>query len=101
LNLTNNWIAGPGQFWILGISWGSVALFYTVMALKLGKAIHSEPDGCLLAICNLVCVPVGGLVGLRFLRFPYNLLCSMFLALVLPSLLTGMWIRRTDPRKKR
>jgi hypothetical protein len=96
----SDWLAGPGQFWILGLSWSSVALFYVLMGWKLGKSIRSEPDGCLLMICNLLLVPVGGLAGLVFFRFPYDLLSSMFCCALLPSLLTLNWIRRTDPRKR-
>jgi hypothetical protein len=74
--------------------------FFLYISFKLGKAVHSESDGCLLAMSNLVLILVGGMAGLLIFHFPYNLMSSMFLALALPSGVTWMWVRRTLPPKR-
>jgi hypothetical protein len=100
LRLNPPYIAGPGQFWILGITAISYILFFGYISLRMGKAIHSETDGCLLCIINVVLVVIGGMAGLLVFRFPYNLMSSMFFALLLPGSLTLMWVKRTLPPRR-
>jgi hypothetical protein len=88
------WSAGSGAFWILGLSWGGCALFHTLTALRLGRSVNSPADGCLLAICNLFYVAIGGFLGFILLKFPYGLLTSLAGAILLPALITLAWIKR-------
>jgi hypothetical protein len=93
-------LAGAGQFWILGVTAIAYILFFGYISLKLGKVVHGETDGCLLCMINIALIIVGGMAGLVFFRFPYNLMSSMFFALLLPSALTVTWVRRTLPPKR-
>jgi hypothetical protein len=94
--VTPDWLAGPGTFWILGASGTGFAALYVWLALHLGKQARSESDGCLLAICNLVLVVVGGAVGYLLLRYPYQLLSAMGGSVILPGLMTLIWVWRLE-----
>ncbi len=93
-----DWLAGPGTFWILGLSGVGFGLAYILLALRLGKMAHSEGDGCLLAICNLALVIVGGAAGFMTFRFPTQLISSMVGAGLLPGIMTLVWVYRLEKR---
>jgi hypothetical protein len=96
--MSADWLAGPGTFWILGLSGIGFIIFYIVLAIRLGKAAHSEGDGCLLAFCNSILVVVGGAAGFLALHFPAQLMSAMAGSAFLPALMTLVWIRRLDRR---
>ena len=91
------WIGGEGTFWIIGVGGGVFALFYFVIAIKFGKAIQSETDGCLLGICNVLLTIVGGAAGFLVAHFPLRLFTSLALAGLLPGAMTLYWISRQKP----
>lgn len=89
-------MAGPGTFWILGASGVGFALLYSWLALRLGRVTRSESDGCLLAVCNVALVIVGGAVGFLLFRFPYQLLSAVAGSALVPGALTLVWLWRLD-----
>ena len=96
--MTADWLAGPGTFWILGTSGFGFALLYAVLGLRLGKAADSETDGCLLAICNVLLVILGGAAGFLLLRFPAQLISAMAGSAFLPGIMTMVWVRKLEKR---
>ncbi|HWD41507.1 MAG TPA: hypothetical protein VG944_21865 [Fimbriimonas sp.] len=98
--MNSDWIAGPGQFWILSVSWLGSAAFFVFFSWMFGRILRSPSDGCLLGLCNLLFVVIGGMGGLLILKFPNNLGCSALGALLLPGLITTTWIRRTKLRNR-
>ena len=96
--MSADWLAGPGTFWILGLSGVGFAILYVALALRLGRIARSESDGCLLAICNLLLVIVGGAGGFTLLKFPGQLVSSVAGAALLPGLVTLVWVRRLERR---
>ncbi len=96
--MTADQLAGPGTFWILFGSGLGFAIFYVLLALRLGKVGRRQSDGCLLAVCNLVLVVTGGSIGFLLFRFPAQLISAMAGSFLLPGIVTAIWVSRMTRR---
>lgn len=89
-----DWIASGGAYWIIGGAWLATAVFFYIIAQKVGKVTRSESDGCLLGICNIVLSLLGGGAGYFLAPYPLFLLTSVAGAVTLPTLATLFFLSR-------
>jgi len=99
LNSTTDWLATGGAYYVIGAVWTLTAAFFCWTAFRIGRAVHSENDGCLLAICNILLTLFGGGIGLVIAPYPTYLLTSLLGAITFPSVASLFFMSRLQRRR--
>ena len=96
-----DWLSACGAYWVIGGTWFVIAVFYYLIAEKIGRATRQENDGCLFGIMNIILTLLGGGAGLLIFRdhYPNFVLASMVGALIFPTVGTMFILSRMKRRR--
>jgi len=89
-----DWLASGGAYTVIFGQTIISCVFFSLLAIRIGKIHGAEGDGCLLLIANIVLALLGAAVGFFSSSYPTFIYTSLAGTIALPGLATFVFANR-------